>query len=79
MTADQERDAYFADPHRKPFDFQFTAEVAGVFDDMVSRSVPFYHEMQRMTAEFSSAASIPSRRRGTTSSASSICRGTSGK
>lgn len=32
-------------------DFCFDARVADVFDDMVSRSVPFYHEMQRMVAE----------------------------
>lgn len=32
-------------------DFAFDAKVASVFDDMVSRSVPFYHEMQRMIAE----------------------------
>jgi tRNA (cmo5U34)-methyltransferase len=50
MTSEKDRDQYFAD-QKTPFDFQFTAEVAGVFDDMVSRSVPFYHEMQRMTAE----------------------------
>jgi tRNA (cmo5U34)-methyltransferase len=34
-----------------PGDFRFTAQVADVFDDMVGRSVPFYDEMQRMTAE----------------------------
>lgn len=32
-------------------DFKFDAKVASVFDDMVSRSVPYYHEMQRMIAE----------------------------
>lgn len=32
-------------------DFSFNATVASVFDDMVSRSVPFYDEMQRMTCE----------------------------
>jgi len=32
-------------------DFKFNEEVADVFDDMVSRSVPFYEEMQRMTCE----------------------------
>lgn len=53
MTSDKDRDQYFAD-EKKPFDFRFTAEVAGVFDDMVSRSVPFYDEMQRMTAELAS-------------------------
>ena len=34
-----------------PNDFKFNKEVVSVFDDMVSRSVPFYDEMQRMTAE----------------------------
>jgi tRNA (cmo5U34)-methyltransferase len=34
-----------------PVDFAFTARVADVFDDMVSRSVPFYEEIQRMTCE----------------------------
>ncbi|TXF77731.1 carboxy-S-adenosyl-L-methionine synthase CmoA [Chryseobacterium sp.] len=32
-------------------DFEFNDKVAGVFDDMVSRSVPYYDEMQRMTSE----------------------------
>lgn len=32
-------------------DFKFSAKVANVFDDMVSRSVPFYGEIQRMVAE----------------------------
>jgi tRNA (cmo5U34)-methyltransferase len=59
MSVDQDRDEYFADPQRKPFDFRFTAEVAGVFDDMVSRSVPFYHEMQRMTAELAADIVVP--------------------
>jgi len=32
-------------------DFQFDTRVAGVFDDMVSRSVPFYRELQQMLAD----------------------------
>ncbi|WP_297986609.1 carboxy-S-adenosyl-L-methionine synthase CmoA [uncultured Chryseobacterium sp.] len=36
---------------QKPSDFEFNTTVAGVFDDMVSRSVPYYEEMQRMVAE----------------------------
>lgn len=32
-------------------DFRFDADTATVFDDMVSRSVPFYDEIQRMTCE----------------------------
>ncbi|MFZ4540805.1 MAG: carboxy-S-adenosyl-L-methionine synthase CmoA [Rickettsiales bacterium] len=39
------------DVPRKPSDFTFNKEVATVFDDMVSRSVPYYDEMQRMTVE----------------------------
>lgn len=31
--------------------FKFDNKVAGVFDDMLSRSVPFYDEMQRMIRE----------------------------
>lgn len=36
-------------------DFAFDEAVAGVFDDMVSRSVPMYAEIQRMLAELSVA------------------------
>lgn len=36
---------------RRVDDFAFGAEVVHVFDDMVSRSVPGYNEMQRMTGE----------------------------
>ena len=32
-------------------DFEFDKKTAAVFDDMVSRSVPFYNEMQRMISE----------------------------
>lgn len=44
-------DKLFDDAGMPAADFRFDAKVAGVFDDMVSRSVPFYHEMQRMTCE----------------------------
>jgi tRNA (cmo5U34)-methyltransferase len=43
-------DRVFAD-QRPQTDFTFNPQVAQVFDDMVGRSVPFYDEMQRMTAE----------------------------
>ncbi len=36
---------------KKPGDFSFNSEVASVFDDMVSRSVPLYYEMQHMISE----------------------------
>lgn len=43
-------DALFANPQRIE-DFDFGARTAGVFDDMLHRSVPFYDEIQRMTEE----------------------------
>ena len=36
---------------KSPTNFTFGKETATVFDDMVSRSVPFYGEMQRMIGE----------------------------
>ncbi len=35
-------------------DFVFDSSVAAVFDDMLERSIPFYHELQRMVVELSS-------------------------
>jgi tRNA (cmo5U34)-methyltransferase len=45
------QDRIFAEPKPQPTDFQFGKETVTVFDDMVGRSVPFYHEIQRMTGE----------------------------
>ncbi len=45
------RDEIFAAPIAQPVDFSFGKDTAAVFDDMLSRSVPFYHEIQRMTSE----------------------------
>ncbi|KAA8477164.1 tRNA (cmo5U34)-methyltransferase [Arcticibacter tournemirensis] len=45
------KDEVFKETITKVSDFKFGAKVAGVFDDMVSRSVPFYGEMQRMISE----------------------------
>ena len=44
-------DEVFARPLERIEDFKFDEEVASVFDDMVSRSVPQYGEIQRMLAE----------------------------
>lgn len=44
------KDKVFDQP-REASDFKFGNEVVTVFDDMVSRSVPFYGEIQRMIAE----------------------------
>lgn len=46
-----ERDEVFNLEYDKAADFRFGSKVAGVFDDMVNRSVPFYDEIQRMVAE----------------------------
>jgi tRNA (cmo5U34)-methyltransferase len=44
-------DEVFRNQLERVSDFVFNETVAGVFDDMVSRSVPFYAEIQRMLAE----------------------------
>jgi tRNA (cmo5U34)-methyltransferase len=44
-------DKVFAKPRKRVDDFSFNKEVTAVFDDMLDRSVPFYQEIQRMTAE----------------------------
>ncbi len=44
------QDQIFAEP-RTATDFDFGAETAAVFDDMLHRSVPFYPEIERMVAE----------------------------
>jgi len=40
-------------------DFRFGRSVVSVFDDMVTRSVPFYTEMQRMITEISLDFAVP--------------------
>lgn len=45
------QDQVFKDEITKVSDFKFGTTVVKVFDDMVSRSVPFYNEMQRMLGE----------------------------
>ncbi len=44
------KDALFAQEN-SPSIFRFDHHVASVFDDMLSRSVPFYHEVIRMTGQ----------------------------
>jgi tRNA (cmo5U34)-methyltransferase len=48
-------DEVFRNQLERISDFTFNEAVAGVFDDMVSRSVPFYGEMQRMIAELAAS------------------------
>jgi tRNA (cmo5U34)-methyltransferase len=42
------QDQYFAHPMEEIRPFSFNEDVARVFDDMVSRSIPFYHEIHRI-------------------------------
>ena len=46
-------DQVYREPRDNVSDFRFDKSVATVFDDMVSRSVPFYAEIQRMVVELS--------------------------
>ena len=45
------KDRLFAENRERADDFNFGADTAAVFDDMLDRSVPFYAEVQRMLAE----------------------------
>ncbi|MEY2853056.1 MAG: hypothetical protein RL030_188 [Pseudomonadota bacterium] len=49
-------DEIYRDPRAAVMDFVFDKNVVAVFDDMVSRSVPFYREIQRMVAELAAGA-----------------------
>lgn len=51
MSKHTERDQVFADEKDAVSDFKFDNTVVTVFDDMVTRSVPFYVEQQRMITE----------------------------
>jgi tRNA (cmo5U34)-methyltransferase len=46
-----ERDTLFSKANQKISAFQFDEATARVFDDMVSRSVPLYRELQEMTVD----------------------------
>jgi tRNA (cmo5U34)-methyltransferase len=56
---EQATDRIFATPVQRTTDFTFDQRTASVFDDMVSRSVPFYGEMQRMTTELAADFAVP--------------------
>lgn len=53
------KDKIFDDQEKKIFDFTFDEKVSNVFDDMVSRSVPFYGEIQRMVCELAADFAVP--------------------
>lgn len=56
------RDEVFRDPQESVSDFRFGADVAGVFDDMLTRSVPLYAEIQRMIGEMAADVVTPGSR-----------------
>jgi len=58
-TGDTPVDRIFNVPVRRSADFTFDKKTATVFDDMVSRSVPFYDEIQRMTTELAADFAVP--------------------
>ncbi|MGQ0640825.1 MAG: carboxy-S-adenosyl-L-methionine synthase CmoA [Gemmatimonadaceae bacterium] len=57
--AAQQTDQIFAQPRPRVDDFVFDGKTAGVFDDMLGRSVPFYAEIQRMTTELAADFAAP--------------------
>jgi len=59
VVPDPPTDRIFAAPVEQATDFAFDERTAGVFDDMVSRSVPFYSEIQRMTTELAADFAVP--------------------
>ncbi len=52
-------DRLFAQAGPVTEDFRFDARTVAVFDDMVSRSVPFYDEIQRLTGEIAADFARP--------------------
>ncbi|HEX8425287.1 carboxy-S-adenosyl-L-methionine synthase CmoA [Hymenobacter sp.] len=50
-NSEKNTDEVFKEEIKQASDFKFSAKVAGVFDDMVNRSVPYYGEIQRMISE----------------------------
>ena len=59
-TSDE--DKVFDNPDMAVADFRFDETVAAAFDDMVSRSVPYYDEMQRMVVEMAADFAEPGSR-----------------
>jgi tRNA (cmo5U34)-methyltransferase len=59
QISDVPADQIFAEPVERARDFVFDRRTADVFDDMVGRSVPFYDEIQRMTAEIAADFAVP--------------------
>lgn len=54
-----QQDEVFKEPKKNVEDFSFNKTVVKVFDNMVTRSVPFYLEMQRMMTEIAKDFATP--------------------
>jgi len=59
LIKDSDTDAIFATARDMTTDFRFDGKTAAVFDDMVTRSVPFYDEIQRMVTELTAEYAQP--------------------
>jgi tRNA (cmo5U34)-methyltransferase len=59
MATEIARDEVYRAERDRIGDFTFDKSVAGVFDDMVTRSVPFYTEIQRMITEIARDFAVP--------------------
>lgn len=53
------KDKLFNQKRKLIGNFNFGAQTAQVFDDMLNRSVPFYQEMQRMMGEIAADFAVP--------------------
>ena len=53
------KDSIFLNSIKRPSEFEFNAEVAEVFDDMLERSIPFYLEQQAMIVDLCKKLWIP--------------------
>src|SRR5215510_6407369 len=58
MNTNTNHDDIFKE-QQKASDFKFGQTVVSVFDDMVTRSVPFYLEIQRMMTEIAADFAVP--------------------
>lgn len=59
LVKDSDTDAIFAEARDMAADFRFDNKTAAVFDDMVTRSVPFHGEIQRMVTELAADFAQP--------------------
>ncbi len=57
-----ENDRLYAEARPRSDDFNFGASTAAVFDDMLTRSVPFYDEIQRMMVEMATSFAVENTR-----------------